>query len=144
MRIVGRFKWNGRLPTDAEVGADLSTRYSADFGEQWAYQACQPVALAVFEGVRAIGVQLESEAPEFDEHHWFFGVILQGQNYCVRVQWDGMDDEGDGFEIEVTPRRSLIRSLFREPRCNFHAIRRALDGATRLVPDVQNLQWRED
>jgi hypothetical protein len=37
VNTVAIFTWKGKLPSDEEVGANPTSRYSADSGEQWAY-----------------------------------------------------------------------------------------------------------
>src|SRR5687767_2885515 len=40
---------------DKGAGADPQQRYSSDFGEQWAYQAAEPVAKAILNAVSKTG-----------------------------------------------------------------------------------------
>lgn len=107
---VAVFAWRGHLPEDEEVGADPLTRYSADFGEQWAYQATQPVALALVESLRSRGHTVDT--PGFDETLWYFSVTLDAQEYDVTVQWIPHGDRRDYFAVEPAIPRGCLAALF--------------------------------
>jgi hypothetical protein len=145
LNSVAVIKWKGGLPSDDKVGADPATRYSADFGEQWAYQACQPVAFAVLEAIRALGHKTDVVTPYFGENCWHFALQFPQQSFSVTVQWVSGDKEKDLFAIQFSVRRGCIASLFLphpeenllRPVCEI--LREALAGH----PRVAAIEWVE-
>ena len=103
VNTVAVFRWKGRLPSDEEVGADPATRYSGDFGEQWVYQACQPVAVAVLEAIRTLGHATDVDTPYFGEHGWHFTVTLGQENYWIMVLWILRGNKNDDKDAQQTP-----------------------------------------
>jgi hypothetical protein len=143
---VAVFTWKGHLPSDEEVGADPRTRYSADFGEQWEYQVCQPVAVAVMTAIRDLGHATEFDDPIFGEHAWNFAICLDGRKYDVCVQWVGYGDRDDSsFAVEPALRRGCLATLFgpRPKPSGALPARTVLHAALSAHPLVADLVWVE-
>jgi hypothetical protein len=109
---VAIFRWKDKLPSDEEVEADPANRYSVDFGEQWAYQACQPVAAAVLQAIRNRGHKTDGESPYFGESGWHFSVDVEQKRYSVMVLWIPMEDRNDYFAAQPRLLRGCLASFF--------------------------------
>lgn len=144
VNTVAVFTWRGQLPSDEEVGADPATRYSRDFGEQWAYQACRPVAIALLEAVRNLGHRTD-DVPYFGEHGWHFNVELERKNYSMMVLWVARGSRNDCFAVQPSLRQGCIPTLFlpqpREtalgPACA------ALQAALTAHRQIADVEWVE-
>ena len=134
-----QFRWNGSLPTDDQVGADPATYYSGDYGEQWAYQACQPVAAMVLEAIRVL--RFETGEPDFVVSGWRFVVWIDGQPFWVMVQWVG--PERETFNLDASIQRGCIASLFlkRPDEAALSPIRKLLWQALSKHPQIHDLSW---
>ena len=140
---IAVFKWKGRLPADEEIGADPATRFSEDYGEQWAYQACEPVAIAVLGSIRDLGHNADVDTPYFGEHAWHFNMELDDQCCSIMVQWIPGDDSVDSFAVEPSLRQGCIASMVRPqpPRLHTGPVRAALQRALEACPQIDNLKW---
>ena len=112
VNTIAVFRWTDKLPSNEEVGADPATRYSGDFGEQWAYQACLPVATAVLQAVRKLGHKTDVETPYNGEGGWHFTVDLDEKCYAVMVLWIPKGEQNDYFAVQPSLRRGCLASLF--------------------------------
>jgi hypothetical protein len=140
------FTWKGCLPPDEAVGADAATRYSGDYGEQWAYQATEPVAVAVLAAVRKLGHATDVSAPYFGEHAWHFDLRLSGRNYPVAVQWVGRRGRDDSFAAVVSVRRGwFVNLLSRPPDQSAEEPGQAiLHAALSVCAEIMDLEWVND
>ena len=142
MKRIAVFTWKGPLPSDEEVGADPATCYSADFGEQWAYQACLPVAVAVMEAFRSLGYAIDNDMPYFDEHGWLFKFDAEPKTYSMMVSWIPRGNRNDGFAAQLSIRRGCIAAIFgrrqneSDLRPGVTALGKALDHNA-LIADVE-------
>lgn len=143
MNTIAVFRWTEPLPSDEQVGADPATRYSKDFGEQWAYQACQPVAIAVLRAVRNLGHKTGGDSPNFGEHDWHFSVELEDQRYSIAVQWIPKGDRSDYFAVQPTLLRGCLASLVlpRPPDSSLRPICDVLQEALMRHPQIADLEW---
>jgi hypothetical protein len=138
------FSWLGSLPKDSEVGADPNTRYSADFGEQWAYQACQPVVETVRSVVQGQPDFSELSEPYFGEHGWHFDVSVEKQTFSIRVAWIADGNSENRFELVVTPRTGCL-GLFC-PRRKWHdsdflPITELITAVLTVHPLITDFRW---
>jgi hypothetical protein len=143
MNTVAVFRWTDKLPSDEEVEADPATQFSADFGEQWAYLACLPVATAVLHVVRDLGHKTDVETPYFGEHDWNFGVEIENKWYSIIVTWIPRGDRNDYFAAMPSLRRGCFASVF-FPRVPESCLRPAcalLQEALAAHPLVADLEW---
>jgi hypothetical protein len=140
---IAVFAWKGHLPSDDEVGGDPATRYSRDFGEQWAYQACQPVAIAVMEAVRQLGHQTDAGAPYYGDNGWHFGGRVADKDYSIMVLWVPRGSRNDFFAVQPCLRRGCMAGLLlpRAPESALLPVREALQGALGAHPLVAELEW---
>src|SRR5437870_2461843 len=92
----------GGLPTEEEL-ANPAARYSKDYGEQWAYQACKPVAISIFEAVQNARIVMRDAAPIFDETNWSFTIQFGEQEYRINVSWVSISKckREDSFALTV-------------------------------------------
>jgi hypothetical protein len=143
MNTVAILKWKDKLPSDQEVGANPATRYSRDFGEQWAYQACQPVATAVLQAVRNLGHKAGVEPPYFGDHAWHFSVELEDQGYSIMVMWIPKGDRNDYFAVRPSLLRGCLASLLlpRPPESSLRPVCAVLQDALVGHPQVAELEW---
>jgi len=141
--LIATFTWMGRLPADEEIGVDPTTRYSADFGEQWAYQAGQPVATAVLQAIRNLGAVVNTKSLQFDEHAWNFTFVLDRRSYLVFVQWIGREGRNNSFAMQAFFHEGCIASLFRSHKRD-HELGAACElirKALKSHPLVTDLEW---
>jgi hypothetical protein len=140
---VAIFTWKGHPPSDEEVGADSATRYSRDFGEQWEYQECQPVAVAVMEAIRTLGYETDVEAPYFAEHGWHFAVRLGQDNYSIRVQWVARGNKNDAFAVQPSMSKGCLSGflLSAAPESALRPVREVVHVALSAHPLVAELEW---
>jgi hypothetical protein len=143
---VAVFTWKGPLPSDDEVGADPATRYSGDYGEQWAYQACQPVGVAILEAVRRLGYKTDVERPYFGEHGWHFAVQVGPQSYSVMVQWVARGSRHDEFAVQASVVRGCLAGLLlpRPAETALRPVCAILQQALRSEPQVADIEWVND
>ena len=143
MNTIAVFRWTDELPSDEEVGADASTRYSGDFGEQWAYQSCLPVATAVLRAVQKLGHKTDVETPYRGEGGWHFAVDLDKNRYSVMVSWIPKGEQNDYFAVQPSLRRGFLASLFlpRPPEDSLTPVCTLLKEALARHPLVANLEW---
>jgi hypothetical protein len=137
------FRWTDKLPSDEEVGADSTTRYSADFGEQWAYQACLPVATSVLQAVRRLGHKTDVETPYFGEYDWNFSVELDDKWYSIIVFWIPKGNRNDYFAAQPSLPRGCFASVFlpRVPESSLRPACTVLQEALAAHPLVADLEW---
>lgn len=143
MNTVAVFTWKGKLPSEEEVGADPATRYSADYGEQWAYQACQPVAIAILEAVRSLGPETDVDTPYFGENGWHFTLALGQQSYALMVLWAGRGDRDDSFAVQPSVRRGCLANLFlpRPAESALGPVCAVLQQALAAHPQIADVEW---
>jgi hypothetical protein len=103
MRAAIKFTWNEQLPSDEEVGADPATRYSEDYGEQWNYQATQPVAKAVQDSIANVAGITGLGELYFGEHAWNFDANLGSRQYRFEVYWVPEADGKNAFCARPSP-----------------------------------------
>ena len=146
VNTVAVFRWKGRLPSDEEVGADPATRYSGDFGEQWVYQACQPVAVAVLEAIRTLGHATDVDTPYFGEHGWHFTVTLGQETYWIMVLWILRGNKNDYFAVQPSLRRGCIASLFlpRPKESALLPVCEVLQDALATDRQIADLEWEDE
>jgi hypothetical protein len=140
---VAVFTWNGHLPNDDEVGADSESFYSNDFGEQWAYQACQPVALALLRAFRKRGLATDTDSPYYGEQGWHFVVRLESQSFSIMTLWIPRGDRNDAFAVQSTLCRSWLASLVL-PRPDDTVLRpvyTVLNDLLKAHPQIADLEW---
>ncbi len=143
LKSIAVFTWRGHLPSDEEIDADPATRISADYGEQWANQAGQPVVTALLEAIRNLGHAVDAKSLCFDGHAWYFRTVLDGKSYSVLVQWIYREERRDAFMAQVFLLRGCIACLFRrrnrelelEPAC------KVLNDALGAQPMVADMEW---
>ncbi len=143
MNTVAVFTWKDKLPSDEEVGADLATPYSADFGEQWAYQACLPVATSVLQAIRNRGHKTDVDTPYFGDNGWHFSVELDHKSYSIMVLWVAKGDRNGCFAVQPALQRGYVANLFL-PRPQETALRpvcAVLQEALAAHPKIVDLEW---
>jgi hypothetical protein len=140
------FAWTGPLPADEDVGADSATRYSGDFGEQWAYEACTVVGTAVLESIRELRRATNVGAPYFGDQSMHFSVELDGQEYSLIVMWIPHGNRDNFFAVQPWIRRGCLASLFlARPRdSELIPVRELLRAALDSHPCVGELEWVGD
>lgn len=116
MRAAIKFTWNDHLPNDEEVGADPATRYSAEFGEQWNYQATHPVAKAVRDSIARLAGVTDLSEIYIGEHAWCFDATVGAHKYRVFVFWASDADGQHAFCVQPLLRRGCLASLFLAPQ----------------------------
>src|SRR5262249_31314512 len=140
---VAVVRWMGKLPSDEEVGADPATRSSGDFGEQWAYQSCLPVATTALEAVRNLGHKTNVETPYNGEGGWHFTVDLDDKCYSIMVLWIPKGDKNEYFAVQPSLRRGCLASLFlpRPPESSLQRVCDVLQDALARITLVAELEW---
>lgn len=141
MKTVVIFKWKGKLPTDEEVGADENTVLSDDFGEQFAYRACKPVAESLLKSVRESGYTTHGDTLWEGELGWSFSIIHEGKSYEIFTMWAGIEDQ-DYFVIQPSLEGGCL--FFWLPRPSETALEpvfRILAEALSVNPLVTGIQW---
>jgi hypothetical protein len=143
VNTVAVFRWKDKLPSDEEVGADPATRYSKDFGEQWAYQSCLPVANAVLQAVRNLGHKTDVEAPYNGEGGWHFTIEIDQKRYSIMVLWIPKGDRRDYFAVQPSLLRGCLASLFlaRPPESSLRPVCDVLQDALGRHPQMADLEW---
>jgi hypothetical protein len=146
MDNVAVFTWRGELPSDDEIGADPATRYSNDFGEQWAYQAAQPVANQILRSIRQLGYATDGDTADFNELYWYFVVKIGQFDYCIIVQCVPRVDRNDSFAIEPSRQRGCLAALFfpRRTDSTLSAAKELINRVLRSHPLVADVSWTED
>lgn len=146
MKTIAVFNWKRHLPNDDEVQADPQTCYSNDFGEQWAYQACQPIAVSLLEAFHKRGFATNTDTPYFGEHAWNFTVRLGPQDYSILIMWVPRGLGYDGFAVQPTMRRGCLPSLlFSHPdESVLQPICALLRDVLESHSQVANLEWVDD
>ncbi len=140
------FAWTGPLPADEDVGSDLATRYSDDFGEQWAGQACTVVGSAILESIRELRLATNVGAPYFGEHSLHFNVELEGREYLLNVMWIPRGNRDNFFAVQPRIPRGCLASLFlARPRdSELIPVRALLRATLDSHPYVSELAWVSD
>ena len=137
------FRWGGVLPSDDEIGADASEKYSGDYGEQWAFQATKPVAESVMEAISHVKCSQVIGPLYFGEQAWRFDLNIGKRQYSVAVEWV----KGENwFCVQPMVRLGCILGLFANrpsgpiltPACE--AIQTALENHSQ----VSHLTWVEE
>lgn len=143
MDTIAVFRWKDKLPTDEEVGADPATRYSGDFGEQWAYQSCLPVASAVLQAVRNLGHKTDVETPYNGEGGWHFTVEIDQKRYWIMVLWSPKGDRSDYFAVQPSLQRGCLASLLlpRPPESSLRPVCGVLQEALAGHTQMADLEW---
>jgi hypothetical protein len=143
VNTIAVFKWISKLPADEEVGADPATYYSGDFGEQWAYQSCLPVATAVLRAVRNLGYKTNVEAPYYGEGGWHFTLNLDQKCYSIMVLWIPNGDSNDYFAAQPSLVRGCLASLFfsRPRQSSLQPVCAVLQDALATHSQITDLEW---
>jgi len=108
--VYGTFYWTGDLPDDEAVGLPPATKVSDDFGEQWQYQATEPVANSVYLSALETRIASADKKPCPDDHGWYIEFVTNDRTCDLLLQWVPDGDRRDCFRFDAWYRhRSLTR-----------------------------------
>ena len=96
--VSGTFVWTGHIPTDDEIGEPPAKKVSGDFGEQWQYQATEPVVQSIVHSLKQRGeITILGDALA-EDHGWHVLLSLGGWKCDLLIQWVGSECVGSERE----------------------------------------------
>jgi hypothetical protein len=134
----GSFHWNGPFPADEEVGAPPARRISGDFGEQWQYQATEPVARAIHHTFRQNGLTTEEHQPHGDTDGWSIPFIINGCRCEMELSWVPEEGREDRFSFRARLRPGLFDRVLRQRKLEreFFAMREMVQLVLQVTEGV--------
>ena len=144
-RPCATFRWSGPLPDDQQVGEDAASKVSDDFGEQWNYQATEPVARYVHEQLVHRGFAKQGSCFG-DIHGWAIDVTIESLPCIIWVKWNPDGDSSSSFFMETAVRHEWFNSVFRATAYE-RATRRLVEAANDVLtgsPRILDIRWSGD
>ena len=108
--VSGTFVWTGHIPTDDEIGELPAKKVSGDFGEQWQYQATEPVVQSIVNSLKQSGdFEVRGDAIA-EDHGWHVILNFGGWKCDLLFQWVGGERERFAY-VAYFPKYVFYRLL---------------------------------